>query len=150
MANIFSEYPIQLAGTSGNAFDEMFPADPHYQGQVHPEYAEVHKALAAMPQTELQGRTEALARSYLAQGITFDFAGQEHPFPLDAVPRVISTQQWDHIERGVKQRVQALEAFLADAYGPLEVVKDGIIPASVIASGVGYYREASSIPSPNS
>lgn len=149
MANIFSEYPIQLAGTSGNAFDEMFPADPHYQGQVHPEYAEVHKALAAMPQTELQGRTEALARSYLAQGITFDFAGQEHPFPLDAVPRVISTQQWDHIERGVKQRVQALEAFLADAYGSLEVVKDGIIPASVIASAVGYYREASSIPSPN-
>ena len=106
MANLFSEYPIQLAGTSGNAFDEMFPADPHYQGQVH-------------------------------------------PLPLDAVPRVISTQQWDHIERGVKQRVQALEAFLADAYGPLEVVKDGIIPASVIASGVGYYREASSIPSPN-
>ena len=57
-----------------------------------------------------RGRTESLANSYLAQGVTFDFAGEERPFPLDAVPRVIDYAEWSEIEAGVKQRVRALEA----------------------------------------
>ncbi|MGZ2784813.1 circularly permuted type 2 ATP-grasp protein, partial [Pseudomonas aeruginosa] len=72
---------------------------------------------AQMTQEELRGRTDSLASSYLAQGVTFDFAGEERPFPLDAVPRVIAYDEWSRIEAGVKQRVRALEAFLDDAYG---------------------------------
>ena len=67
-----------------------------------------------MTQEELRGRTDSLASSYLAQGVTFDFAGEERPFPLDAVPRVISYSEWSHVESGIKQRVRALEAFLDD------------------------------------
>ncbi len=53
-------------------------------------YKEIHTALARWTQDELRGRTEALACSYLAQGVTFDLPGEERPFPLDAVPRVIA------------------------------------------------------------
>ena len=68
-------------------WDEMFPADA---GTVREPYREIYPALARMSQDELRGRTDALASSYLAQGVTFDFAGEERPFPLDAVPRVIA------------------------------------------------------------
>jgi uncharacterized circularly permuted ATP-grasp superfamily protein len=84
---------------------------------VREPYRELYPALAAMSQEELRGRTDALASSYLAQGVTFDFAGEERPFPLDAVPRVIAASDWSMVEAGVAQRVRALERFLADVYG---------------------------------
>ncbi|MFK4985676.1 circularly permuted type 2 ATP-grasp protein, partial [Klebsiella pneumoniae] len=84
----------------------------------------LYQTLAQMTQEELRGRTDSLASSYLAQGVTFDFAGEERPFPLDAVPRVIAYDEWSRIEAGVKQRVRALEAFLDDAYGNQHCVRD--------------------------
>lgn len=66
---------------------------------VRPSYAELHKVLSQMTTEELVGRAEALADSYLAQGVTFDFAGEERPFPLDAVPRVIDEKEWLTLER---------------------------------------------------
>ena len=62
--------------------------------------------------------------------MTFDFAGEERPFPLDAIPRVIDESEWNIIEAGVKQRVATLEAFLDDIYGQAVAVRDGIIPAT--------------------
>src|SRR3954451_25048042 len=112
-------------------------------------YKEIHTALARMTQSELRGRTEALASSYLAQGVTFDFAGEERPFPLDAVPRLIAQQEWARIDSGVKQRVRALEAFLGDVYGPQLAVRDGVIPASLITSSSNYHRQAAGIRSAN-
>jgi uncharacterized circularly permuted ATP-grasp superfamily protein len=98
-----------------------------------------------MTQQELRGRTEALASSYLAQGVTFDFAGEERPFPLDAVPRVIEADDWRRIESGVQQRVRALEAFLADVYGPQAAVRDGVIPAALITSSAHFHRQAAGV-----
>ena len=88
MEGLFEGYGTQaLTGrkTAGTPWDEMFD-DP---STVRTAYREIHSALALMTQEELRGRTDALASSYLAQGVTFDFAGEERPFPLDAVPRVI-------------------------------------------------------------
>lgn len=108
MATLFDGYAKAMAGAPRRgaqaAFDEMF--DP--ESDVRLSYREVHRALAQMTQDELRGRTEALASSYLAQGVTFDFAGEERPFPLDAVPRVIEANDWAHVEAGVAQRVRAL------------------------------------------
>ncbi|ARC58089.1 hypothetical protein AS850_13480 [Frondihabitans sp. 762G35] len=123
------------------AWDEMFQA----QGRPRDMYREIHAALDTMTQDELRGRTEALANSYLAQGVTFDFAGEERPFPLDAVPRVIAQAEWVDVEAGVKQRVRALEAFLADIYGPQRAVADGVIPASLITSSNHFHRQAAGI-----
>ncbi|MDR3202714.1 MAG: circularly permuted type 2 ATP-grasp protein [Bifidobacteriaceae bacterium] len=102
-----------------------------------------------MTQDELRGRADALASSYLAQGVTFDFAGEERPFPLDAVPRIIGAGEWSVIEAGVQQRVRALEAFLADVYGRQEAVSDGVVPASAIVSSPNFFRQASGIAGPN-
>ncbi|MEC5152065.1 circularly permuted type 2 ATP-grasp protein [Cryobacterium sp. GrIS_2_6] len=135
---------------SGSAWDEMFP-DPSSltPTETRAAYKDVYGALARMTQEELRGRTAALASSYLAQGVTFDFAGEERPFPLDAVPRVIEQPEWVTVEAGIKQRVLALEAFLADIYGPQAAVHDGVIPASLISSSNHFHRQAAGIVSAN-
>src|SRR5882757_6457184 len=130
MADLFDGYGATATTRRGAApWDEMF-ADTAKTGEstAREPYKQIHAALAQMTQAELRGRTEALASSYLAQGVTFDFAGEERPFPLDAVPRVIDQAEWVQVEAGIKQRVRALEAFLADIYGQQQAVVDGVIP----------------------
>ncbi len=151
MADLFEGYgatssPRRRVGTP---WDEMFVDIASPDGTARTPYREIHSALAQMSTDELRGRTEALASSYLAQGVTFDFAGEERPFPLDAVPRVIDQDDWAEVESGVKQRVKALEAFLADVYGPQNAVRDGIIPARLISSSDHFHREAAGIVSAN-
>ncbi|PTT15108.1 hypothetical protein DBR36_15330 [Microbacterium sp. HMWF026] len=155
MGDLFDGYGSTLAPrktASGiPAYDEMFGA-PATAGGAAPSreaYRELYQTLAQMTQEELRGRTESLASSYLAQGVTFDFAGEERPFPLDAVPRVIAYDEWSRIEAGVKQRVRALEAFLDDAYGNQHCVRDGILPAGLISSSQYFYRQAAGIRSAN-
>lgn len=155
MGDLFDGYGSTLAPRktpSGvPAFDEMFAeiAHPGEAARSRSAYRELYQALAQMTQEELRGRTESLASSYLAQGVTFDFAGEERPFPLDAVPRVIAYDEWSRIEKGVQQRVRALEAFLDDAYGHQHVVRDGVLPAKLIASSQYFYRQAAGIRSAN-
>lgn len=147
MADLFDGYGATATRGSATsrtgtpAWDEMF-ATP---GSARQSYKEIHAALAQMTQDELRGRTDALASSYLAQGVTFDFAGEERPFPLDAVPRVIDQAEWVSVEAGIKQRVRALEAFLADIYGAQNAVKDGVIPARLVTSSSHFHREAAGI-----
>lgn len=155
MGDLFDGYGSTLAPrktASGiPAYDEMFgvPARPGDAAPSREAYRELYQTLAQMTQEELRGRTESLASSYLAQGVTFDFAGEERPFPLDAVPRVIAYDEWSRIEAGVKQRVRALEAFLDDAYGNQHCVRDGILPAGLISSSQYFYRQAAGIRSAN-
>jgi uncharacterized circularly permuted ATP-grasp superfamily protein len=144
MEGLFDGYGAQETtgrGTGTPPWDEMFSKP----STVRTAYKEIHSALAQMTQEELRGRTDALASSYLAQGVTFDFAGEERPFPLDAVPRVIEQAEWLDVEAGIKQRVRALEAFLADIYGKQDAVKDGVIPAGLISSSSHFHREAAGI-----
>ncbi|MGV8894873.1 MAG: circularly permuted type 2 ATP-grasp protein [Rhodoglobus sp.] len=147
MADLFDGYGATTATKSGSTksgtppWDEMF-SQP---GVARESYRDLHTALAEMTQDELRGRTEALGASYLAQGVTFDFAGEERPFPLDAVPRVIDQAEWLTVEAGIKQRVRALEAFLADIYGEQNAVKDGVIPARLITSSSHFHRQAAGI-----
>lgn len=77
MADLFDGYAARTASARSAAFDEMFAPD----SQVRLPYRQIHAALAQLTTDELRGRTEALADSYLAQGVTFDFAGEERPFP---------------------------------------------------------------------
>ena len=94
---------------------------------------------------DLFARAEALASTYLAQGVTFDHAGEERPFPLDMVPRVIGADEWDIIDPGVAQRVNTLEAFLADVYDSQRCVTDGIVPRKLIASSQYFYRSVAGV-----
>ena len=126
---------------SAPAFDEMFES----KSVARKSYREIYTALARMTQEELRGRTDALGASYLAQGVTFDFAGEERPFPLDAVPRVIDQAEWSGVEAGIAQRVRALERFLADIYGAQLAVRDRVIPAALVTSSSHFHREAAGI-----
>ncbi len=152
MADLFDGYGATATRRHGGAppWDEMFSdiaaAGPDTAREA---YADIHSTLSRMTKAELRGRTEALASSYLAQGVTFDFAGEERPFPLDAVPRVIPQAEWLTVEAGVKQRVLALERFLADVYGEQRAVKDGVIPARLISSSEHFHREAAGITGAN-
>ena len=98
---------------------------------------------------DLKVRSEALDRAYVDQGITFSLSGQERPIPLDIVPRVISAAEWTKLQRGIVQRVQALEMFLADIYGDAEIVRDGVLPRRLITSCEHFHRAAAGLVPPN-
>ena len=143
MVDLFDDY--LYPGSKAGPFDEMFAKGQKVRGS----YSELHKVLSQMSTEELVGRAESLADSYLAQGVTFDFAGEERPFPLDAVPRVIAEDEWKGLEKGIAQRVRALEAFLADVYGQGVAIRDGVIPAKVVASSAHFLRQASGVVAAN-
>jgi uncharacterized circularly permuted ATP-grasp superfamily protein len=97
------------------------------------------------------GRDGLIARAaqrdnYLsAQGITFTLSGEERPLPVDLIPRVIEAREWQTIETGVKQRIRALEAFLADVYGDQKIFKEKILSKALVLSSDHYHRAAHGI-----
>ena len=93
-------------GSYSKAFDEMFDG----QGNVRGPYKGIFAELAPSDASELEARADALGRAFIDQGITFSLSGQERPFPLDLVPRVISAAEWTRLERGITQRVQGAGA----------------------------------------
>jgi uncharacterized circularly permuted ATP-grasp superfamily protein len=152
MPDVFGSYGAYPDSPSGKppAWDEMFaPPGPGAGAGVRTAYRDLFAAMGHLTNAELRGRAESLANSYLAQGVTFDFAGEERPFPLDAVPRILAADEWAVIAGGVRQRVRVLEAFLADIYGEQIAVRDGVIPAKAVVSSPNFYRQAHGIVSPN-
>ncbi|MEO6703589.1 MAG: circularly permuted type 2 ATP-grasp protein [Jatrophihabitantaceae bacterium] len=135
MADLFSEYP------TGRAWDEMFTGT----GEVRPAYEAVAAAVQSLDADDLTARAEGLARAFLDRGVTFDVGGVESPFPLDVIPRVIEAAEWELVSRGVAQRVRALEAFLADVYGPRRSVIDGVVPQRVLITSRYFERHAAGI-----
>ncbi|MCV6973354.1 circularly permuted type 2 ATP-grasp protein [Mycobacterium bourgelatii] len=127
------------------AFDEMFDAN----GNVRGPYKGIYAELAPSDASDLKARAEALGRAFIDQGITFSLSGQERPFPLDLVPRVISAAEWSRLERGITQRVKALEMYLDDIYGDQEILRDGVIPRRLITSCEHFHRQAVGIVPPN-
>ncbi|GAD87215.1 hypothetical protein NCAST_34_03450 [Nocardia asteroides NBRC 15531] len=132
-------------GRFADAFDEMFDA----QGRVRAPYKGIHAAMASNDVDDLAKRSEALDRAFIDQGITFSLSGQERPFPLDLVPRVIAAAEWAKLERGIKQRVTALELFLADVYGEQNILRDQVIPKRLVTSCEHFHREAAGLVPPN-
>ncbi len=114
-------------------------------GNVRDPYRKVYQEIQAMSREDLYSRAEALASTYLAQGVTFDHAGEERPFPLDIVPRVVSADDWEIIGPGVAQRVKTLEALLDDIYGSQHCVTDGIVPRHLITSSSDFHWEAAGV-----
>ncbi|MGY3552877.1 circularly permuted type 2 ATP-grasp protein [Williamsia sp. R60] len=141
-SGIFNGY---AAGPYDGAFDEMFDDN----GEVRGPYRGIHKSLGSYDGADLDTRVDALGRAFIDQGITFSLSGQERPFPLDVVPRVISAGEWAKLERGITQRVKALEMFLDDIYGEQEILRDGVVPKRLITSCEHFHRQAVGIRPPN-
>ena len=127
------------------AFDEMVGAD----GRPRPGMATVSDVLARLGAEGLSERAR-LRDAYLdRQGITFSLSGRERPLPLDLVPRVVGADEWDTVERGLRQRIRALEAFLADVYGAGEILEDDVVPRRLVTSSSHYHRAAFGLVPPN-
>src|SRR5476651_234154 len=98
--------------------------------------------IEAMSDGELLRRQQSAERALLHMGITFnvygDSAGTERIFPFDLVPRIVAAAEWSWIERGLKQRIHALNLFIDDIYHDQKILKDGIIPEEVIKSAIFY------------
>lgn len=118
--------------------DEMFQAD----GSVRPEAKLLLETLQSLQDGHLQRSQRAADRMLLQMGITFNVygeaAGTERIFPFDLIPRIVPANEWDRIERGLKQRIRALNAFIDDIYHGQRILKDKVIPAEVIRSAASY------------
>jgi uncharacterized circularly permuted ATP-grasp superfamily protein len=128
--------------------DEMFAAD----GTVREEARMLLDTIESLEEGQLLRCQSAAEQLLLLLGITFNVygesAGTERIFPFDLVPRIICAQEWDWIERGLKQRIHALNEFIDDIYHEQKILKDGIIPEEVIRSAAFYRPECRGINPP--
>jgi uncharacterized circularly permuted ATP-grasp superfamily protein len=123
------------------AFDEMFAPD----GSIRPHYEALLKVLTTLPREELKRRKQSADVSFLMQGITFTVYGREEGteriFPYDLVPRLVTGEDWDRIERGLTQRITALNLFLHDVYHEGKILAQGVIPREIVYSCQHFRRQ---------
>ncbi len=129
------------AAVANGFFDEMFGREAgalsHYQ--------KLRCAFNQITHDDFKTKRNSVDLAFLRQGVTFnvygDSRGTERIFPFDLVPRIIPAKEWEHIERGLVQRITALNLFLHDIYHEQRIVKDGVVPAHYILSGKHFRRE---------
>jgi uncharacterized circularly permuted ATP-grasp superfamily protein len=132
MADAFDQYSM------ADAWDEMFAAP----GQPRTAYRSLFATLQPWSVGDLRSRADQLARVFTDRGVTFSYAGEDRPFPLDLIPRILDAAEWDVITRAVTQRVRTLERFLADVYGPGDVLTDGVVPRRLVLTSAHFHRAA--------
>ena len=124
-----------------NTWDEMYSDDTNIRSQ----YDIINSYLGNLSPELLHQKEELSKQLFMSQGVTFtvysDNEGIEKIFPFDVVPRVITAEEWDKIERGIKQRLKALNLFIKDIYHDQFILKDGIVPADLIYSCPNFLRE---------
>ncbi len=133
---------------NSDIYDEMFLPD----GAPREHCQELYTFLCGLSAEELSSIQDRVTRSFLNEGITFTVYGDEEAeeriIPIDSLPRVLSSSEWEHIETGLTQRLRALNHFLEDVYGPSRakdlygeprIVHEGIIPVDMVR-GCPQYR----------
>ena len=123
------------------AYDEMFSAP----GVLHPHYQPLLDHFSSLPADELHRRKQAADLSFLNQGITFTVYGREEGteqiFPYDPIPRIVTASEWATVERGLTQRITALNLFLKDIYNEGRILKDGVVPRELVYSCKHFRRQ---------
>lgn len=89
-----------------------------------------------------------LARYGVRFGIYKNKVFHEQLFPFDAIPRVISAAEFAFLEKGLKQRVVALNLFIKDIYGPKKIIGDGVVPEEFVFAGTGYMAQCDGVMPP--
>ncbi len=131
----FSKYEV------GEFFDEMFGENGRPRAGARP----LARNIESLPELELTNRQNAADRALIQAGITFNVygesAGVEKTLPFDLVPRIVPATEWDRIERGLKQRIRALNLFIDDLYHDQKILKDGVLPKDIINSSKGLHKQ---------
>ena len=135
MGYTFENYDV------GNFYDEMFSAPD----VVRPHYRALLERFNEMADGEIERKQALATNTFLNQGVTFtvysDNQGTERIFPFDLIPRIIPRREWEHVERGLVQRIKALNLFLKDLYHEQRIIKEGVIPEEVVLSGKHFRKE---------
>ena len=113
---------------SDGYFDEMIGEDGKPRAAAKP----LAKDIETLPEGELELRQTAAEHALIQAGITFnvysDNQGVEKTLPFDLVPRIVGSEEWQRIDRGLKQRITALNQFIDDLYHDQRIIKDGVVP----------------------
>ena len=126
----------------GTGWDEML--EPSHQPRTH--YRMLFEQIQTLSRADFDERCGMRDRVFSDRGVTFAFSGEEErPFPLDLVPRIISAAEWEIVERGVGQRVLALERFLADVYGAGEIMRDRVVPRRLVVTSKHFHRAVAGV-----
>jgi uncharacterized circularly permuted ATP-grasp superfamily protein len=124
----------------GDFYDELFAS----KGQPRPYTTPLIEKINSLSEGELVQRQQAAQIAMFKMGITFsvygDSEGTERIFPFDLIPRIVAAQEWQELDRGLKQRIHTLNLFIADIYGEQKIIKDGIIPQDIIYSAKGFLK----------
>ena len=125
------------------AFDEMTRAD----GGVRPAYSELSRWLAEVPADVLDYRRREAELLFRRIGITFAVYGEaeaeERLIPFDVIPRIMSGTEWRFLEKGLIQRVKALNLFLKDIYGARDILRAGVVPDDLVFRNPAFRPEMS-------
>src|SRR5689334_23460603 len=123
---------------TGGFWDEMFAAP----GQVRDFYAPLAAELSTLSSDDVERRQRAADLSFQARGITFavnqGLEGVEKIMPFDLVPRILTAAEWRRVERGLEQRVRALNLFLQDIYQTAAILRQGVVPPELVLASSGY------------
>ncbi|MBC8034797.1 MAG: circularly permuted type 2 ATP-grasp protein [Chitinophagaceae bacterium] len=130
-----------------DTWDEMYKYP-----EVREQYRGVVDFMQQLSIEELNRKEEQARRLFMSQGITFTVynsgEGIEKIFPFDIIPRIITSSEWNYIEKGIRQRLKALNLFLKDVYNEQFIIKDGLVPAEMIYSCPHFLREMHACPVP--
>ena len=134
---------------TGGFFDEMFAAN----GVVRPHYRQLLERFSEMDAAAFERKRSLAEAAYISQGITFTVysgdEGTERIMPFDLVPRIIPAGEWRVIERGLEQRLRALNLFLHDIYHDQRIVREGVVPLEIIRSAKHYRPELAGLDVPH-
>lgn len=123
------------------AYDELFDN----AGLARPAARSLVEYLQSLSQKDLADRRLAADLAIKVMGITFTVYSEgknvDRAWPFDIIPRVIPKKEWEKTERGLKQRVTALNHFIQDLYGKQQIIKDGIFPAEILAESVNFRKQ---------
>lgn len=124
----------------GDFYDELFEA----KGKPRPEARLLVQRLNSLSLEEIKQRQQAAQNALFSLGATFnvysDSQGTERILPFDIIPRIVAAPEWDYLERGLKQRIQALNLFIDDVYHAQKIIQDGVIPREIIESSKGFLQ----------
>ena len=130
-------------------YDEMFDQNC----KVRPYYALFKDRLEKIGRKKLDNLQHSTDRAQLSMGMTFnvysDNQGVERILPLDIIPRIIDGKDWDYLEKGLKQRIHALNLFIHDIYNDQKILKDKIIPKEMVLSSATYLKQCIGLKPPH-
>ena len=130
-----------FAGSTPDAYDEMMQAD----GIPRLPYSELVRWLDGQTRDTFRRKQEEADALFRRQGITFavygDAAASERLIPFDLIPRILSAIEWRFLQRGIEQRVRALNAFLYDIYHQQEIIRAGRVPGELVTGNSAFLPE---------